>query len=99
MKAVLKLSLFKFFQISINLKTTSKHFTKKILCTTVLQRQAKIMNCVYCFCHGRRSCVLNFVAGELSEVSKEKQKKIKFLLLILAKVFNNSDAMGTFCSS
>lgn len=92
-------SLVQAFQISINHKTTSKRFTKKILCTTVLQRQAKIMKCAYCFCHGKHSCVLKFVAEELSEVSKEKQKKIKFLLLILAKVFNNSDAMGTFCSS
>lgn len=56
------------------------------------------MNCAYHFCHGRHSCVLNFVAGELSEVSKEKQKKIKFLFLILAKVFNNNAAMGTFGS-
>jgi len=39
----------------------------------------------------------NFVVGELCEVSK--QKKIRFLLLTLAKVFNNNDAMGAFCSS
>lgn len=57
------------------------------------------MKCAYCFCHVKHSCVLNFVARELSEVLKEKHKKIKFLLLILAKVFNNNDAMGTFCSS
>lgn len=85
--------------MGINIKAALKHFNIKILCATALQRQAKVVNCAYCFCCGRHSCILNFVVGELCEVSKEKQKKIRFLLLILAKAFNNNDAIGTFCSS